>query len=93
LIQCSNVRNNIITKFISYCRPLGPRILLCPEQDPGLDKQLQISNVNIKRCKYIQLVTTRIHANILGPTYKDKERYNRQNSVSLKMHIFCTVIN
>ena len=46
--------------IISYCRPLGLRTLLCPEQDPGLDKQLQIkiSNINIKQCKYIQLVTT-----------------------------------
>ena len=26
----------VITKFISYCRPLGPRTLHCPVQDPGL---------------------------------------------------------
>jgi hypothetical protein len=68
----------IITNFISYCRPLGPRTLLCPGQDPGLDKQLQINNINIKQCKYKQLVVTRI---LIRLKKKDAQTYCIRTSI------------
>ena len=41
----------IITKFISYCRPLGLWTTSGPGQDPGLDKQLQCNKS--KEAKYM----------------------------------------
>jgi hypothetical protein len=53
----------IITKFVSYCRPLGPGTQLCPGQDPRLDKRSQvilIISISSSANMYSRYVTTRL---------------------------------